>query len=308
MIDPDRLLAQPLPVVEQTLHWRDCALYALGLGVGLDPMDDADLRYLDETRLQVQPTMANVMGYPGFWMRDPRYGIDAARTVHGEHALRLHRPLPASGTVRGTTRITGLVDKGAGKGALVYVEREIVDVASGAALATVQQTVFCRGDGGFGGADGGAEGGAEDGAEGGASVRGRGATAARAAHPLPERAPDAALALPTSPQAALIYRLSGDFNPLHSDPATARAAGFERPILHGLATFGVVGHGLVKALCGGTPTALRAMGGRFSAPVFPGETLRIDLWRDAPGRASFRASVPARGAVVMNHGFAEFQP
>jgi acyl dehydratase len=287
MIDPDQLRAEPLPVIEQTLHWRECVLYALGLGLGLDPLDDGDLRYLDETRLQVQPTMANVMGYPGFWMRDPRFGIDAARTVHGEHALRIHRPLPSSGTVRGSSRITGLVDKGKGRGALVYVEREIVDVASGMLLATVQQTVFCRGDGGFGGRGDGAE--------------------ARPAHAVPERAPDDVIDLPTSPQAALIYRLSGDLNPLHSDPATARAAGFERPILHGLATFGVAGHGLVKRLCRGEPTALRAMGGRFSAPVFPGETLRLELWHDGPGRASFRARVPARGAVAMNNGFAEFQ-
>lgn len=287
MIDPKSLLAEALPVVEQTLHWRDCALYALGLGVGLDPLDDGDLRYLDETRLLVQPTMANVMGYPGFWMREPRFGIDAAKTVHGEHALRLHRPLPGSGTVRGTSRITGLLDKGVGKGALVYVEREIVDVASSELLATVRQTVFCRGDGGCGGF-------------GGDDV-------APPVHAVPDRAPDGAITLPTSPQAALIYRLSGDLNPLHSDPATARAAGFERPILHGLATFGVVGHGLVKQLCGGDPTALQAMGGRFSAPVSPGETLRLELWHDGPGRASFRASVPARGAVVMDNGFAEFQ-
>lgn len=285
MIHPDKLLSEALPIVEQTLHWRDCALYALGLGVGLDPMDDGDLRYLDETRLLVQPTMANVMGYPGFWMRDPRFGIDATKTVHGEHALRLHRPLPSSGMVRGTSRITRLVDKGAGKGALVYVEREIVDIAKGELLATVNQTVFCRADGGFGGK-----------------------AEAVPAHPMPERARDDSITLPTSPQAALIYRLSGDFNPLHSDPATARAAGFARPILHGLATFGVVGHGLVKQLCGGNPAGLLAMGGRFSAPVFPGDTLQLDLWHDGPGRASFRASVPARDTVVMNNGFAEFQP
>jgi acyl dehydratase len=284
MIDPKKLLTEALPIIEQTLHWRDCALYALGLGVGLDPLDDGDLRYLDETRLLVQPSMANVMGYPGFWMREPRFGIDATKTVHGEHALRLHRPLPSSGTVRGTSRITSLVDKGAGRGALVYVEREIVDAASNELLATVKQTVFCRADGGFGGS-----------------------AVAEPAHAVPKRAPDDAVTLATSPQAALIYRLSGDFNPLHSDPATARAAGFARPILHGLATFGVVGHGLVKQLCGGNPAVLQAMGGRFSAPVYPGETLQLDLWHDSPGRASFRASVPARGTVVMNNGFVEFQ-
>ena len=111
--------------------------------------------------------------------------------------------------------------------------------------------------------------------------------------------------IPTLPQLALIYRLSGDVNPLHADPEVARKAGFDKPILHGLATFGVVGHGLVKTLCGGDPTRLRALGGRFSSPVFPGETVRLDLWQDGGGQASFRASVPARSAVVMNNGFAE---
>lgn len=289
MIDPQRLLAEPLPVIEQRIGWRDCILYALGLGVGLDPLDEADLAFVDESRLQVQPTMANVMGYPGFWMREPRFGLDWVKTVHGEHALRIHRPLPAEATVRGTSRITGLVDKGAGKGALVYVEREIVDVQRGELLATVRQTVFCRGDGGFGGA-------------------GAHPPPAEAALPsaMPERAADDAITLPTSPQGALVYRLSGDYNPLHSDPATARAAGFPRPILHGLATFGVVGHGLGKRLCAGRPEGLQAMGGRFSSPVYPGESVQLDLWHTGPGRAAFRASVPARGVVVMNNGFVEF--
>lgn len=289
MIDPRRLLAEPLPVIEQRIGWRDCILYALGLGVGLDPMDEADLAFVDETRLQVQPTMANVMGYPGFWMREPRFGLDWVKTVHGEHALRIHRPLPAEAKVRGTSRIVGLVDKGADKGALIYVEREIVEVDRGELLATVRQTVFCRGDGGFGGA--------------GAHPLPVEATGPQA---VPERPADDAITLPTSPQSALVYRLSGDYNPLHSDPATARAAGFPRPILHGLATFGVVGHGLVKRLCGGRPEGLQAMGGRFSSPVYPGEAVQLDLWHTGPGRAAFRASVPARGVVVMNNGFVEF--
>ncbi|HEY4066198.1 MAG TPA: MaoC/PaaZ C-terminal domain-containing protein [Burkholderiaceae bacterium] len=284
MIDPDRLMAEPLPRIEQTIGWRDCILYALGLGVGLDPLDETDLPFVDERRLQVAPTMANVMGYPGFWMSEPRFGIDFEKTVHGEHAIRLHRPLPSEARVVGTSRITGLVDKGAGKGALIYVEREITDAASGALLATVRQTVFCRGDGGFGG------------------TRGE-APAAPAA--TPERAPDATIDVPTSPQGALIYRLSGDHNPLHFDPAAARRAGFPGPILHGLATFGVAGHGLVKALCGGAPENLIAMGGRFSSPVYPGETVRVEAWRSGGGRAAFRARVPARDVVVMSHGFVE---
>ena len=283
-LDPERLLATPIRPVEQRYDWRDCILYSLGLGVGLDPMDEADLAFVDERRLKVQPSMANVLGYPGFWMREPEFGLDWVRTVHGEHAVRLHRPLPDHGHVRGESRIVGLVDKGAGRGALIHVQREITDLESGQRLATVSQTVFCRGDGGFGGPS----------------------TPPRPPHPVPERAPDLCTLRPTSPQTALIYRLSGDYNPLHSDPAAARAAGFERPILHGLATFGITGHGLVRALCEGEPARLRAMGGRFSSPVYPGETLQLDLWRDGPGRGSFRVRVPARDALVMDNGFVEF--
>lgn len=283
MIDLDKLLATPVPAVEQHYGWRECVLYALGLGIGLDPMDEGDLPFVDESRLKVHPSMANVLGYPGFWMRDPAYGIDAARTVHGEHAVRLHRPLPGAGHVRGASRIVDVVDKGAGRGALVFVERTITDMERGDVLATVSQTVFCRGDGGFGGPN----------------------RALPPPHEVPGRQPDVRVTLPTSPQQALVYRLSGDFNPLHASPAAARAAGFERPILHGLATFGMSAHGLLKALCDGEPGALRAMGCRFSAPVFPGDTLCVEVWRDAAGRASFRTTVPQRGVTVVNNGWAE---
>lgn len=282
MIDPQRLLAAKILEVEQRYDWRDCVLYALGIGVGVDPMDEADLAFLVETGPKVHPAMANVLGYPGFWMRDPTFGLDWVKTVHGEHAVHLHHPLPVEGHVRGVSRIVDLVDKGKGRGALIYVEREIRQVASGELLATVQQTVFCRGDGGFGGK-----------------------SEAPAVHTLPERAPDTSIDVPTSPQGALIYRLSGDYNPLHSDPQAARAAGFDRPILHGLATFGASCHGLMKQLCDGDPSAVRALGGRFSAPVFPGDQLRIEIWREGAGRFSYRTSVPARGVVVVNNGVFE---
>lgn len=282
-IDPERLLAAQIPCIEQHYDWQQCIVYALGIGVGLDPMDEADLAFVDETRLKVQPTMANVMGYPGFWMRDLPLGLDWVRTVHGEHSTRIHRPLPAKASVRGTSRIVDLIDKGEGRGALIFVEREIADMHSGELLATVRQTVFCRGDGGFGGER----------------------RAQPAPHAIPARAPDAAIELPTSPQSALIYRLCGDYNPLHAVPAIAREAGFARPILHGLATFGVAGHGIVKRWCDGDPAALREMGGRFSSPVFPGETVRLELWREGPTRAAFRASVPARGVVVIDNGHLE---
>ncbi|HVR48222.1 MAG TPA: MaoC/PaaZ C-terminal domain-containing protein [Pseudorhodoferax sp.] len=282
-INPEQMMAAAIPVIEQHYDWRNCVLYALGLGVGLDPMDEADLPFVDETRLKVEPTMANVLGYPGFWQRELPLGLDWVKTVHGEQSMRIHKPLPAQAAVRGVSRVVDLVDKGEGRGALIFVEREIRDMASGALLATVAQTVFCRGDGGFGGVN----------------------KPQPAPHAIPERAADASIDLPTSPQSALVYRLSGDFNPLHANPETARQAGFARPILHGLATFGVAGHGLVKRWCDGDPTALRAMGGRFSSPVFPGETVRVEIWRESAGRAAFRASVPARGVVVINNGLLE---
>lgn len=282
-INPEQLLAARIPEIEQRYDWRDCVLYSLGIGIGLDPMDEADLPFVDENRLKVHPAMANVLGYPGFWQRDPAFGLDWVKTVHGEHAFRLHAPLPPKGRVRGVSRIVDLVDKGEGRGALIFVEREITDLETGQLLATVNQTVFCRGDGGFNGPN----------------------KALPPPRPIPDRTPDVVVQAPTSAQSALIYRLSGDFNPLHSSPAAARAAGFERPILHGLATFGVTCQALMKRLCGSDPAAVRAMSGRFSAPVFPGETLSVEIWRDGAGAATFRASVPERGAVVVNHGFFE---
>lgn len=283
-IDPEALLAARIPGSVQQYGWRDCVLYSLALGAGMHPADEADLAFVDETRLKVQPTLVNVLADPGFWLRDLPLGLDWRRTVHGEQSIRLHRPLAAQGRVRSATRIVDLADKGPGKGALLYAERDLFDMEDGALVATMQQTVFCRGDGGFGGAP---------------SVR-------PAPAPLPEREPDQHTECPTSPQAALIYRLSADLNPLHIDPAAARAAGFDRPILHGMASFGVAGHGLVRLCCGGAPERLRAMSGRFRAPVYPGETLRLDVWQDEPGRARFCAVVAERDAIAIDNGALEF--
>ncbi|WP_201864413.1 MaoC/PaaZ C-terminal domain-containing protein [Microvirga soli] len=283
-IDPEKLYALRFPEICHAYTWRDSILYALGTGYGIDPMDERQLRFVDETKLQAVPTMANVLAYPGFWMRDLDTGIDWVKVVHGEHAMRLHRPLAPEGEVVGHTRIVDIVDKGPGKGALVYAEREISDVATGEKIATLLQTVFCRGDGGFGGKS----------------------EAPRAPHPIPERAPDQTIDMPTHSQMALVYRLSGDFNLLHSDPAIARKAGYERPILHGLATYGVIGHGLMAALCDYAPERVVALEGRFSAPVFPGETISIDIWREKPGKALFRSRIAARNAVVFNNGSFEY--
>ncbi len=278
----EKLLALKIPDVEQSYGPKDCMLYALGVGLGLDPVDENQLAFVYEKNLKVLPTMAAVIGYPGFWAKELDTGIDWVRVVAGEHSLELHRPLKPSGTVLGRTRVLEIVDKGVGKGAIVYSQRTIDDKASGERIATIVQTTFCRGDGGFGG-----------------PLR-----ETRAAHAIPERAPDLVCDLPTRPETALIYRLSADPNPLHADPAVAKAAGFPRPILHGLATFGVSAHAIIRSLCGYDPARLTAIAGRFSAPVFPGETIRTEMWRDGKV-VSFRARVVERDVIALNNGRAE---
>jgi acyl dehydratase len=280
----EKLLALKIPDVEHTYGPKDCMLYALGVGLGLDPMDEEQLAFVYEKHLKVLPSMAVVLAHPGFWAKDLDTGIDWVKVVAGEHSVVLHRPLKPSGTVLGRTKILDIVDKGAGKGAIIYSERVIDDKASGERIATIAQTTFCRGDGGFGGPP----------------------REQRPVHSIPARAPDFACDLPTRPEMALIYRLSADPNPLHADPATAKAAGFPRPILHGLATFGVCGHAILKTLCGYDPTRLTALAGRFSAPVFPGETIRTEIWRDG-AVASFRARVVERDVVAINNGRAEIK-
>ena len=281
-LNAEKLLVLQIPDVEHTYGPKDCMLYALGLGLGQDPLDRDELAFVYEKNLKVLPTFAVMLGYTAYWLRRPEIGVTWEKVVHGEHAMRLHAPLAPQGTVIGRTRILDVVDKGEGRGALVYSQRDIFDKASGRLLVTLNQTTFCRGDGGFGGAK----------------------REAPAPHAIPARAPDGVVDFSTRPEMALIYRLSGDVNALHVDPDFARAAGFPRPILHGLATFGVAGHALLKAACGYDPARLIAMAGRFSAPVYPGETIRTEFWRDG-NVLSFRARVAGRDVVAFDHGRAE---
>lgn len=283
-IDYNKLLALKIPEVEQTYGEKDCVLYALGIGLGLDPVDERELPFVYEKNLKALPTLATVLGNPGFWARDLETGIDWVKLVHGEFGMVLHEPLACRGTVVGTTRVLDVVDKGAGKGAIVYSQRILTNKSDGKKICTMVQATFCRGDGGFGG-----------------PTRSRSSL-----HSIPQRAHDLVCELPTRPEAALIYRLSGDLNPLHADPAVAKAAGFARPILHGLATFGVAGHAVLKSLCDYEPAALKSLAGRFSAPVFPGETIRVEMWRDG-NVVSFRAIVSGRNVVAIDNGRAEIR-
>lgn len=278
----DKLMALKIPDAEHTYTERDTMLYALGVGVGQDPTDRQQLDYVYEKNLKAMPTFVCLLGYPGFWVRDLDSGIDWMKILNGEQSFELNAPVKPRGTVVGKTRIVEVIDKGAGKGAVVYTERKITDKASGELVATVRQTTFCRADGGFGGPP----------------------RESPPVHKTPERAPDLVCDLETRPEMALLYRLSADLNPLHADLDIAKAAGYPRPILHGLGTFGVVGHALLKSVCGYDATKLVTMGGRFSAPVFPGETIRTEMWRDG-NVISFRALVPARNIVAMTNGRAE---
>ncbi|WP_144636473.1 MaoC/PaaZ C-terminal domain-containing protein [Bordetella genomosp. 13] len=266
--------------VVQRYDAKDTMLYALGIGLGYDPMDERQLRYVYEDRLQAFPTMSVVLGYPGFWMRDPRVGIDWVRLVHGEQRLAMHAPLPPSGTVVGKTRVTHVVDKGADRGAIVVSERTLHD-ERGKLLATLQQSTFCRGDGGFGQGDAPPE----------------------ALPATPEGKPDRSCTLQVAPNAALLYRLNADPNPLHVDPQVACKAGFPRPILHGLCTYGVAAHAIVRAWCDYDANRLTGLNARFSSPVFPGETLQCDMW-DSGGRIQYLVRAVERNIVVISHGIA----
>ncbi|MGA8652935.1 MAG: MaoC/PaaZ C-terminal domain-containing protein [Xanthobacteraceae bacterium] len=278
----DMLMALDIAPVDQFYDAKDCMLYALGVGLGHDPTNEDELAFVYEKNLKVLPTMATIIGHSAALALNPNSGINWLMVVNGEQGFTLQRPLKGEDAIIGRTRIVEVIDKGAGKGALLLTERTITDKASGELIGTVTQTIFCRGDGGFGGPP----------------------RETPPPHAIPARAPDAICDLGTRPEMALIYRLSGDYNPLHADPAFANAAGFARPILHGLGTFGVSGHALLKTMCGYDPARLVSFTCRFSAPVFPGETIRTEMWRDGD-IVSFRARVVERDVIAINNGRAE---
>ena len=289
MIDYDVLKGWDFGAITQTYTARDTMLYALGIGFGHDSLDRDQLRFLLEDGLQVVPSMAAVLGGPGSWWRDPRLGVAWPRVLHAQQEVEIFARLEPAATVIGLNRVTALCDRGPERGAVAALERDIRDAATGKLLARAKRVEILRGDGGFT-----SRGGISD------------AEPERLA-PLTctERSPDVAIELPTLPQAALIYRLSGDYNPLHADPRVAALAGFPRPILHGLASFGLAAHAVLRGICGYAAERLRRLAVRFTAPVYPGETLRFELWLEHDGRARFRAQVKERGVTVLDRGVAE---
>jgi acyl dehydratase len=281
-IDYEKLLRLKIPDAQHSYLPKDAILYALSLGVGADPLDEGQLRFCYEQDLRVLPTLGVVLAHPGFWPKTLDTGLDWVRIVHAEQGLILHRPLPPQADVVGHSRVVEIVDKGREKGAFIAVERRVLELATGAPLCTITQTMFCRGDGGFGGPQ----------------------RALPPPHQVPERAPDAICDIPTLPQTALLYRLNGDWNPLHADPAVARKAGFEKPILHGLATYGIAAYAIVKSLCANDGARLASIFGRFTAVVYPGETLRTEMWVDGL-IVSYRVRSLERDVVAINNGRVE---
>jgi len=261
--------------------FKDTILYALSVGVGEDPLDADQLRLTYEKQLLALPSMAAVLAHPGAWIANPLFKVNFLKLLHGEQNLTVHKSLPPEGEVEANYRIAAVADKGPEKGALVYFEKVLTETDSGQTLCTVSSTLFLRADGGCGSFG----------------------TPPPALPPETPQAPTLAAELKTSVSAALLYRLNGDLNPIHVDPAAATKAGFERPILHGLCTYGIVGYLLTRAACGNDPGRLRSLGARFSSPVYPGETIRVE-GVEVPGGVHFRALVPSRSQVVLSQGFA----
>lgn len=270
-----------IPARTHAYDHRDAILYALGLGYGSDPTDEDQVAFVFEQGLKVVPSMSNTIAHPGFWLNDPVLEIDWVKVLHAEQSFEIRKPLDAAAELRGDYAITSVEDKGADKGALLTVAKTLTDVPSGDVLAVVKQIIFLRGDGGQGGF------GYPEAAPG----------------PLPDREPDVVVELSTLPQQALIYRLSGDVNPLHASPAVARNAGFDRPILHGLCTMGIATRALIQGVCDGRTEALASQYVRFSKPVFPGETIRTEIFREGD-TLRFRCLSVERNLVVLDRGHA----
>ncbi|WP_050384467.1 MaoC/PaaZ C-terminal domain-containing protein [Bradyrhizobium pachyrhizi] len=262
---------------------REVMLYAYGIGMGADPIDEEELAFVNEAAatprpLKVVPTFASVAA----WGAEPgdvgEMNLTRAMVLDGERDITFHKPLPTAAHITADSSVLAVYDKGKDKGAVIHLQT-VVKSRDGEQLATVMASWFARGDGGFGGPSDGQP----------------------AAHQVPSRAPDRVVDISTRPDQGLVYRLCGDRNPLHSDPEYARRAGFRRPILHGLCTYGITCRGVLQTYADYDPSAFKRHAARFSSAVYPGETVTLEMWKD--GRViSFEAKVKARGVTVIKNG------
>ena len=281
-IDPEVAVGADLGKTEFAWSSTDVLLYHLALGAGGHPTEESELRYVLEDRLQVLPTFGVVA--PNFRMFEPPavtfpgVDVDLSKVLHGTQEITVHRQLPTSGRAVASSRIADVWDKG--KAAVIVQEAEVTDLA-GTPLWTTRSGIFARGEGNFGG-------------NRGPALR----------LPPPHGAPKLEIEVPTLPQQALLYRLCGDRNPLHADPAFAVTAGFDRPILHGLCSYGFTGRALLQTFCGNDSTRFEHIEARFASPVMPGEALTISMWELGTGEAVFTTSVGDR--VVIDQGLHKY--
>ena len=254
--DAERLRHWQVPTVHQTLTRKDTALYALTTGFGLDPMDRAVLPFVDPNHpdLRASPSMPLVLGYPGSWISHPELEVDMPRMLHLDQTIELIGPVPVEGEIEGRTEVIDVIDRGEGRGVLVPHERILT--CDGTPFARLMQTVLLRSEGGFAPTPG--------------TIPPR--------RRVPESAPDHSIAFALPNNAALLYRLNGDMNPLHSDPDVAARGGFAQPIMHGMGTFGFATRHIVSIICNHDAGRLSRIGMRFTSPAYPGEGLILDIW------------------------------
>jgi acyl dehydratase len=284
-IDVDSVLGAELAERQGSWSATDVILYHLGLGAGVPPTDPAELAYTFEGQLKVLPSFGVIPASPMLFdmLKLPGMDVDLSKLLHGEQELELHAPLPVQSDVRTSARVSEVLDKG--KAALVVLETVTRDAGSDQPLVTNRFSAFIRGEGGFGDGDG-----------------------PRPASPPPPappaRPPDLQVECRTLPQQALLYRLSGDMNPIHADPEFARKGGFDQPILHGLCSYGMVCKAVIDAVLDGDVGRVRRYRARFAGVVFPGETITVRMWPDA-GAVFVEALCNERGTPVLSNAVIE---
>jgi len=279
-----KVLNNKLPSVEHTISAKDCMLYSLGIGIGNNPIEARQLQYVYEDNLKVFPSQSVVIAHPGPWVTDPAFGIDWLKLLHGEQSITQHEPLRPGRTYIGNFRVLGVVDKGLNKGSILYQEKTLTDKTSNKLVSTVTSSYFMRGDGGCGSS---------------------GYVPAPPVE-MPDCKADHSVEYQTADNAALIYRLSGDYNPIHVDPITAKKIGFDRPILHGLCSFGIATRAILDTYCDSDPEKLESIALRFSSPMYPGETIRVDIWKGT-SELKFSAIAMESGVKVLDKGLARIK-
>ena len=258
---------------------RDTILYALSLGAGDPGHLEQDLNLVYERNLVCLPTITAVLAHPGLWMTAEKFNINLTKLLHAEQRIDFYQNIPPTGEVRAEYRISAIIDKGTSKGAFMHFDKDLYNTVGNELLCTVRSCYLLRDDGGCGSFG----------------------EAPAALAVVPSGEPDIISEIEIDERAALIYRLNGDRNPLHVDPTIAKQAGFTKPILHGLCAYGVAGLALTRTI-GGDVNRIASLGLRFSAPVYPGETLVIEGWHSDVG-IHFRATAKERNQIVLNNGF-----